>query len=131
MTTHSSRSNHSTPTQADMDVLSLLTADHVNLGPLQQPRATPSRTSSAEHVGGASRPKKQLPRRESPMDALLISAVLAGSGPVTRHHFGHGAGESTLHTKHARELTSRPTGDLCSLRRVASLYPFQAAVATT
>ena len=27
------------------------------------------------------------------MDALLISAVLSGSGPLTRHHIGHGAGE--------------------------------------
>jgi len=36
---------------------------------------------------------KRLPRRESPMDALLISAVLSGSGPLTRHHIGHGAGQ--------------------------------------
>ena len=36
---------------------------------------------------------KRLPRRESPMDALLINAVLSGSGPLTRHHIGHGAGE--------------------------------------
>ena len=27
------------------------------------------------------------------MDALLISAVLSGSGPLTRHHIGHGAGQ--------------------------------------
>jgi hypothetical protein len=31
------------------------------------------------------------------MDALLISAVLSGSGPLTRHHIGHGAGECIEH----------------------------------
>jgi hypothetical protein len=68
-----------TVSDADLDVLSLLTSDESSMGPLPaQPKPQKA---------------KRLPRRESPMDALLISAVLSGSGPLTRHHIGHGAGE--------------------------------------
>ncbi|ODO04738.1 GTP cyclohydrolase II [Cryptococcus amylolentus CBS 6273] len=76
---------HSAPTQADLDILSLLTSDQSSFGPLaapQKPNVSPPLNTNGR--------KKQLPRRESPIDALMISAVLAGSGPVTRHHFGHG-----------------------------------------
>ncbi len=78
-----SRTTHSAPTQADLDILSLLTSESSSLGPLSPKYPEPQHTA----------PKKALPRRDSPLDALLISAVLAGSGSVTRHHFGHGLGE--------------------------------------
>lgn len=78
---------HSSPTQADLDILSLLTSDQSALGPLpfQSARLKPA----PQPVSGK---KKLIPRRDSPLDALMISAVLAGSGPITRHHFGHGLG---------------------------------------
>ncbi|KAL7419719.1 GTP cyclohydrolase II [Cryptotrichosporon argae] len=63
-------SRHS-PSQGDLDVLSLLTSD------------APPRPQQG-------RPGARKPQREQSLDALMISAVLAGSGPVTRHHFGHG-----------------------------------------
>ncbi|WVQ78762.1 GTP cyclohydrolase II [Cryptococcus sp. DSM 104549] len=78
---------HSAPTQSDMDILDLLTSDQSTLGPLST--SAPSH-DAAESAAAPGQKKKALPRRDSPMDALLISAVLAGSGPVTRHHFGHG-----------------------------------------
>lgn len=53
--------------QGDLDILSLLTADGPN-----------------------SNKRKGLPRRDQPLDSLLLTAVLAGSDKVTRHHFGHG-----------------------------------------
>lgn len=77
-TSNRPRMPHSQPSQADMDLLSLLTSDSSSLGPLS---------------GEPTHQKRQLPRRQNPVDALLISAVLAGSGPVTRHHLGHGVGE--------------------------------------
>lgn len=67
--------------QADLDVLALLTSDESSLGPLPN---RPTKQSNG----------RRMARRDSPMDALLISAVLSGSDPLTRHHFGHGAGES-------------------------------------
>jgi hypothetical protein len=69
--------NSHSVSEADLEILSLLTSDESSLGPL------PSRPNHHK--------AKRLPRRESPMDALLISAVLSGSGPLTRHHIGHGA----------------------------------------
>ena len=69
-----------TVSSGDLEVLSLLTSDESTMGPL------PTRPKAHN--------AKRLPRRESPMDALLISAVLSGSGPLTRHHIGHGAGKS-------------------------------------
>jgi hypothetical protein len=75
----SSRMGSHTVSDADLDVLSLLTSDESSMGPLP--------TQPKPHKA------KRLPRRESPMDALLISAVLSGSGPLTRHHIGHGAGQ--------------------------------------
>ena len=70
------------PSQADLDALALLTSESSILGPL-----SPERKPNLPL-------KKSKPVRDSPLDALLISAVLAGSGPVTRHHFGHGCGKS-------------------------------------
>lgn len=77
----SSRMAHHAVSQADLDVLTLLTSDESSLGPLPTRATKPPQS-------------KRLPPRESPMDALLISAVLTGSDPLTRHHFGHGAGMS-------------------------------------
>lgn len=97
--------------QADLEVLSLLTSDESSLGPL------PSRPKHHQ--------AKRLPRRESPMDALLISAVLSGSGPLTRHHIGHGAskffwqrikGNNSANFQHDQELTPHAT-------RSHGLYP--------
>ncbi|RSH94554.1 GTP cyclohydrolase II [Saitozyma podzolica] len=79
--------SHHTASQADLDVLALLTSDSASLGPLAP---TPGNNVSASVPPPSGGRKKSLPRRDSPLDALLISAVLAGSGPVTRHHFGHG-----------------------------------------
>ncbi|OWT37765.1 GTP cyclohydrolase II [Cryptococcus neoformans] len=76
---------HSPPTQADLDVLSLLTSDQSAIGTL--PFQSTRLKSAPQPVLGK---KKLIPRRDSPLDALMISAVLAGSGPITRHHFGHG-----------------------------------------
>ena len=73
--------SHNAPTQGDFEILSLLTSDSSSLGPLSPHHESPTNK------------KKALPRRDQPLDALLISAVLAGSGPVTRHHFPHGGGE--------------------------------------
>ncbi|OCF58026.1 GTP cyclohydrolase II [Kwoniella mangroviensis CBS 10435] len=71
--------SHSAPSQGDLDVLALLTSDSTNLGPL------PPQGQQGQ------RNKKALPKRDSPMDALMISAVIAGSEKISRHHFGHGA----------------------------------------
>ncbi|EIW68881.1 hypothetical protein TREMEDRAFT_31049 [Tremella mesenterica DSM 1558] len=101
---HSHRPNHENPTSADLDVLSLLTSDHVNLGPLSPTAGTGS--GIGKMGGSGERPKRQLPRRESPLDTLLISAVLAGSGPVTRHHLGHGPARPGAYTSCDE---SRPT----------------------
>lgn len=87
----SSQMAHFTSTQADLDFLDLLTLDESSLGPLRPANngnVNAHASSSATANGG----NKVLPRRESHMDALLLSAVLAGSGPVTRHHLGHGIG---------------------------------------
>lgn len=73
--------------QADLDILDLLTKDESKMGPLAAPRQQQPGQQPAAW-------KKQMPRRDQPMDALLISAVLAGSGPMSRHHFGHGTGKS-------------------------------------
>nr|XP_019050262.1 GTP cyclohydrolase II [Kwoniella bestiolae CBS 10118]OCF29192.1 GTP cyclohydrolase II [Kwoniella bestiolae CBS 10118] len=75
---------HSAPTQGDLDILSLLTSDSTNLGPL------PS-ASTSQGQQGQGQKKRTLPKRDSPMDALMISAVIAGSEKISRHHFGHGA----------------------------------------
>lgn len=92
-TPSSSRMATHAVSQADLDVLALLTSDESSLGPL------PTRPTQ-KHSG------KRIARRDSPMDALLISAVLSGSDPLTRHHFGHGAGEAIPgirgHTLHDR-----------------------------
>ncbi|WRT65599.1 GTP cyclohydrolase II [Kwoniella shivajii] len=81
---HSARFSHAQqPTQGDLDVLSFLTSDSTNLGPLP---SSPTRNPGQLQGQG----KKALPRRDSPMDALMISAVIAGSEKVSRHHFGHG-----------------------------------------
>ena len=80
-TASSSRMAHHAVSQADLDVLALLTSDESSLGPL------PTRATNKPQ-----QKSKRLAQRESPMDALLISAVLTGSDPLTRHHFGHGAG---------------------------------------
>nr|XP_019012154.1 GTP cyclohydrolase II [Kwoniella pini CBS 10737]OCF50935.1 GTP cyclohydrolase II [Kwoniella pini CBS 10737] len=71
--------SHQSLTQGDLDVLSFLTSDSSTLGPLP----STSQTQGQQ--------KKSLPRRDSPMDALMISAVIAGSEKISRHHFGHGA----------------------------------------
>ncbi|WWD16637.1 GTP cyclohydrolase II [Kwoniella shandongensis] len=84
MPARSTHMSHNTTTQADLDLLSLLTSDQSTLGPLSGGRGHAAVTHTQEGK------KKVLPRRDSPMDALMISAVIAGSGPVTRHHFGHG-----------------------------------------
>ncbi|WVQ94529.1 GTP cyclohydrolase II [Kwoniella sp. CBS 9459] len=68
--------SHSAPNQGDLDVLALLTGSGSGHNPSQQ---------------GQQGKKKALPRRDSPMDALLISAVIAGSDKISRHHFGHAA----------------------------------------
>nr|XP_018264628.1 GTP cyclohydrolase II [Kwoniella dejecticola CBS 10117]OBR86786.1 GTP cyclohydrolase II [Kwoniella dejecticola CBS 10117] len=86
-----SQSHHS-PTQGDLDVLSFLTSDSSTLGPL--PSSALSASTSQTQVQGQGQEqgqrKKSLPRRDSPMDALMISAVIAGSEKISRHHFGHG-----------------------------------------
>ncbi|WVQ74490.1 GTP cyclohydrolase II [Cryptococcus sp. DSM 104548] len=82
-----SQAAHAAPTQADLDILSLLTSDQSSLGPLSTPSSQKNNVSPPIQPNGR---RKPLPRRESPIDALMISAVLAGSGPVSRHHFGHG-----------------------------------------
>ncbi|ORY29497.1 GTP cyclohydrolase II-domain-containing protein [Naematelia encephala] len=79
-----SRTMHG-PSQADLDILALLTSESSALGPLSSSQPNHS------HEHRTPGKKRQFPpRRESPMDALMISAVLAGSGPVTRHHLNHG-----------------------------------------
>jgi GTP cyclohydrolase II len=88
----SSRSAHHQPSQGDLDLLALLTSDSSSMGPLSS-GSTPAHGHTHPHGPKA---KKLLPRRENPVDALLISAVLAGSGPVTRHHLGHGVGKSQV-----------------------------------
>lgn len=110
-------SHHAAPTQADLDILNLLTSDSSALGPLS-PAQKHAHTPSHEQAGQASA-RKQLPRRENPMDALLLTAVLNGSGPVSRHHLGHGSRQSRpsrpmplltwrqinqAHTRHATSL---------------------------
>jgi hypothetical protein len=85
-----SRSRHTfTTSQGDMDVLDMLTSGSRSLEPL-------SMAPSHSHPHKGSEPKKGLPRREGPIDPLMISAVLAGSAPITRHHFGHGLSESIV-----------------------------------
>ncbi|WVR03932.1 GTP cyclohydrolase II [Kwoniella sp. DSM 27419] len=81
---------HSAPSQADMDFLAMLTSDSSTLGPLSPAPGPGAEISGSDESTGPSGAKKQLPRRDSPMDALLISAVIAGSEKVSRHHFGHG-----------------------------------------
>ena len=71
-------------THADLDFLAQLTGDVSLLGPLS-PRSNVRKAPSTE-----GKRKKPLVRRDEPVEALLLSAVLSGSGPVTRHHFGHG-----------------------------------------
>jgi len=78
-----SRHQHAAPSDADMDLLTLLTADSGIAGPSNEGRTAEDHRLKA---------RKALPRRDGPLDPLMISAVLAGSGPVTRHHFGHGPG---------------------------------------
>lgn len=88
-TAGSSRMAHHAVSQADLDVLALLTSDESSLGPLPTRVTKPQRQQQQQPQPQKS---KRLAQRESPMDALLISAVLSGSDPLTRHHFGHGAG---------------------------------------
>lgn len=96
----SSRIAHSQPSQGDLDLLALLTSDSTSMGPL---------STGAPHAHTHPHQKRQLPRRENPVDALLISAVLAGSGNVTRHHLGHAV----------RKLTSPRSHDLGGANQLA------------
>lgn len=68
-------------TQADLDLLNLLTTD----GP--KPATAATAVASAPANGQR---KKSVVRRDAGLDSLLLSAVLAGSDKITRHHFGHG-----------------------------------------
>ncbi|WVF67094.1 GTP cyclohydrolase II [Kwoniella sp. CBS 6097] len=92
--------SHSVPTQGDLDVLALLTGSGNGQNIPQQ---------------GQQGKKKVLPRRDSPMDALLISAVIAGSDKISRHHFGHGARPGA----YASCDESRPTSPARETPRVA------------
>ena len=66
---------HCAQSKADLDILSLVCAD-------SHPRYKSKQIK-----------KRSMPRRDSPIEALLLSAVISGSGAETRHHVGHGAGE--------------------------------------
>ncbi|TXT10932.1 hypothetical protein VHUM_01683 [Vanrija humicola] len=66
-------------TQADLDILNLLTVDAA---------PKPATANSSAPVNGQR--KKSVVRRDAGLDSLLLSAVLAGSDKITRHHFGHG-----------------------------------------
>jgi GTP cyclohydrolase II len=88
---------HHSASQADLDVLAILTGEHANsLGPLPPKTGAGSNGGAgASGIGQDVRMKKtQVPRRDGPMESLMLSAVIAGAGNVSRHHFGHGAGES-------------------------------------
>ncbi|WVN90473.1 GTP cyclohydrolase II [Cryptococcus depauperatus CBS 7841] len=74
---------HSAPTEKDMDILSLLISEQSALGPL----SSYPQPFGSENVKQGRRIESH---KDGPMDALLLSAVLAGSSTVTRHHFGHG-----------------------------------------
>ena len=74
--------------QADLALLNHLTSDSSSLG-----SASCAGGPHCGHDHPAPTGAKSVQRRDQHMDSLLLSAVLAGSGPVTRHHFGHG-GES-------------------------------------
>lgn len=80
------------PTQADVDFLDMLTSDHASMGPLPAHHVHgPNCSHEQPRPTRFAKPVKSLPRREGEMDALMLSAVLSGSGPVSRHHFGHGS----------------------------------------
>ncbi|KAL1410351.1 GTP cyclohydrolase II [Vanrija albida] len=76
-----SHHNSSYATQADLDLLNLLTADAA--APKPPSAAASSAPANAQR-------KKSVVRRDAGLDSLLLSAVLAGSDKITRHHFGHG-----------------------------------------
>ena len=100
----------------DHDLLSLLTAPHASSSTV--PRASPSRVPQHNHSTNSGQPSKRLlmtngthslddltdggdtrgrrPKMDNPIDSLLLSAVIAGSGKLSRHHFGHGSGKSNL-----------------------------------
>lgn len=88
--------------QADLDFLDMLTSNSSSLGSLglsqksncghDHPPGHPH-NQPGSFLGFGAQPvakSKPVPRRDEHMDSLLLSAVLSGSGPVTRHHFGHG-----------------------------------------
>ncbi|RSH84824.1 GTP cyclohydrolase II [Apiotrichum porosum] len=85
--------------QADLDILSLLTAD---VPPISVPTGT---------AANGARKKANLPRRDTAIDSLLLSAVLAGAGShtLTRHHFGHGMAPSLTPGAYATCDQSRPS----------------------
>lgn len=89
-------------TQSDLDFLNLLTSDSASLGPLSA-SGSHIHTPGCAHDVAQAQPKKPV-RRDQHMDALLLSAVVAGSGPVSRHHFGH-AGEWLLGAYMASDKT--------------------------
>ncbi|KAK4685634.1 GTP cyclohydrolase II, partial [Tremellales sp. Uapishka_1] len=97
-----SRSNHQLASQADMDLLDLLTSESSSLGPLS---SGPPQSHSHVHQG----PKKRKPQRESPFDPLMITAVLAGSGPLSRHHIGHGAARPGTYASCDASIPATPT----------------------
>ena len=78
--------SHHSASQADLDVLAMITGENANnLGPL------PGQSNGIGHQ--VQMKKKQMPRRDGPMESLMLSSVMSGAGSVSRHHFGHGAGE--------------------------------------
>ncbi|ORX36500.1 GTP cyclohydrolase II-domain-containing protein [Kockovaella imperatae] len=85
----------SMPSQGDFDVLSLLTSDVPYHHRLPSSSSPPRRSGESSpplhaHVPSSERSKpKQKQRDDNPIDALLISAVIAGSGSMSRHHFSH------------------------------------------
>ena len=83
------------PTQADLDFLDVLTSDHASMGPLPAHHVHGPDCSHEQSRPMRTKPVKSLPRRDGEMDALMLSAVLSGSGPVSRHHFGHGSESSS------------------------------------
>jgi hypothetical protein len=69
-------------------------------------------------------PKRKLARREQPLDPLLFTAVLAGSGQITRHHIGHGLGTLRVVGRQTAVADSVSTNGnaprvLCVMRRLA------------
>ncbi len=73
---------HAQPTDGDLAILELLTAS--SPGDSHQP------AHHHPHPHPHPPPARRLPRREQPLDPVLIAAVIEGSAPAaTRNHFGH------------------------------------------